>query len=319
MPALAQEVLQELTTRERKLAVCASDDNLSPADRAEILVVLSSDADQLVALHATQALASQPEEAFAEAVKREEALPGLFEYASARFVGTAAIAEAMVENKSCPSKLLAAHVPYLSANTIRALADNLNRVSESSALAEALLQSPSINLENKRTLQELLGPSAPVDQKVMMEVLDEIEPDEVKRVTLLQRLAQMTVSERVQFAIKGGSEARRMLIRDSNKVVQRAVLQSPRLTDQEVAAFAAMTSLTDEILRQIAGNRTFRKDYTVIRNLMNNPKTPIDVTLHMLPQLNALDLKKLTTNKNVADTLRTTAMKLHRTRTSPRT
>jgi hypothetical protein len=123
----------------------------------------------------------------------------------------------------------------------------------------------------------------------------------------------------VQFAIKGGSEARRMLIRDSNKVVQRAVLQSPRLTDQEVAAFAAMTSLTDEILRQIAGNRTFRKDYTVIRNLMNNPKTPIDVTLHMLPQLNALDLKKLTTNKNVADTLRTTAMKLHRTRTSPRT
>ena len=57
------------------------------------------------------------------------------------------------------------------------------------------------------------------------------------------RLAKMSVSERVQFAIKGGSEARRTLIRDSNKVVQRAVLQSPRLTDQEVEAFACMTSL----------------------------------------------------------------------------
>jgi len=124
----------------------------------------------------------------------------------------------------------------------------------------------------------------------------------------------MSVAQRVQFAIKGGSEARRTLIRDTNKVVQRAVLQSPRLTDQEVEAFAAMSSLTDEILRLIAGNRNFRKNYTVVRNLINNPKSPLDVTLHMLPMLNAVDLKRLTTNKNVPETLRTTAMKLQRTR-----
>jgi hypothetical protein len=34
----------------------------------------------------------------------------------------------------------------------------------------------------------------------------------------------------------------------------------------------------------------------------------------MLPILNAVDLKKLTSNKNVPETLRTTAFKLHRTR-----
>jgi hypothetical protein len=118
----------------------------------------------------------------------------------------------------------------------------------------------------------------------------------------------------VQFAIKGGSEARRTLIRDTNKVVQRAVLQSPRLTDQEVEAFASMSSLTDEILRLIAKNRNFRKNYVVVRNLMNNPKTPLDVTLHMLPMLNPLDLKRLCTNKNIPETLRTTANKLQRQR-----
>ena len=101
-------------------------------------------------------------------------------------------------------------------------------------------------------------------------------------------------------------------------LVQRAVLQSPRLTDQEVEAFASMASLTDEILRLIANNRTFRKNYTVVRNLMNNSKTPLDVTLHMLPTLNAIDLKRLTTNKNVPETLRTTAQKLHRTRSMAR-
>jgi len=96
--------------------------------------------------------------------------------------------------------------------------------------------------------------------------------------------------------------------------VQRAVLQSPRLTDQEVEAFASMTSLTDEILRLIATNRNFRKNYTVVRNLMNNPKTPLDVSLHMLPMLNAIDLKRLTMNKNIPETLRSTSIKLQRTR-----
>ena len=92
------------------------------------------------------------------------------------------------------------------------------------------------------------------------------------------------------------------------------MLQSPRLTDQEVEAYASMANLTDEILRLIATNRNFRKNYVVVRNLMNNPKKPLDVTLHMLPVLNAMDLKKLTTNKNVPETLRTTALKLQKTR-----
>jgi len=75
-----------------------------------------------------------------------------------------------------------------------------------------------------------------------------------------------------------------------------------------------LSSLTDEILRAIAKNRNFRKNYVVIRNLMNNPKSPLDVTLHMLPMLNPLDLKRLCTNKNVPETLRTTANKLQRQR-----
>jgi len=118
----------------------------------------------------------------------------------------------------------------------------------------------------------------------------------------------------VQFAVKGGYEARRTLIRDTNKVVQRAVLQSPRLTDQEVEAFASMSNLTDEILRLIAANRVFRKNYVVVRNLINNPKVPLDVSLHLLPMINAVDLKKLTMNKNVPETLRTSATKLQKQR-----
>jgi len=81
-----------------------------------------------------------------------------------------------------------------------------------------------------------------------------------------------------------------------------------------VEAFAAMSNLTDEILRLIGKNRSFRKNYTVVRNLLNNGKAPLDVTLNLLPMLNPLDLKKLTMNKNVPETLRTTAVKLQRQR-----
>jgi hypothetical protein len=200
----------------------------------------------------------------------------------------------------------------LSTVGIQSLLDDLSRISDSLALASALEHSSSVTTDQKNLLHELHGGT--IDEAALAEAAAEAEPDIHRRQTLLQQIAKMNVSQRVQFAVKGGSEARRTLIRDSNKVVQRAVLQSPRLTDQEVEAFAAMANLTDEILRLIAANRVFRKNYTVVRNLINNAKLPLDVSLHLLPMINAVDLKKLTMNKNVPETLRTSAVKLQRQR-----
>jgi hypothetical protein len=247
-----------------------------------------------------------------EALARETALPALFAYAAKNLADKPGIGDAMVRNKVCGPEHLVPVVRSLSTESIQILMEELDRVSESPALAAALEHSPSVTAEQKAQLHELRGTA--IDQGALAEAALEAEPDLAKRQTLLQRLATMTVAQRVQFAIKGGSEARRTLIRDSNKVVQRSVLQSPRLTDQEVEAFASMSSLTDEILRMIAKNRNFRKNYVVIRNLMSNPKTPLDVSLHMLPMLNPLDLKRLCTNKNIPETLRTTANKLQRQR-----
>jgi hypothetical protein len=315
---LSPEVLEDLrhgrATRERKIAVCTGGAHLAPADRAEILAVLAHDADEMVSSRAQDAMLSQPVESFVEALKREQALPALFSYAAKNLADKPGVCDAMVQNKNCPAEQLVPIVRHLSALGIQALMEELDRISASPALASALEHSTSVTVEQKNQLRELHGPGNPIDEAALAEAAAAAEPDIARRQTLIQRLAKMSVAQRVQFAMKGGSEARRTLVRDSNKVVQRAVLQSPRLTDQEVEAFAAMSSLTDEILRLIAGNRVFRKNYSVVRNLINNPKTPLDVSLHMLPMLNAIDLKRLTTNKNVPETLRTTAFKLQRTR-----
>ena len=220
----------------------------------------------------------------------------------------------MLANRNCAGEHLVPLVPFLSAAQVHTLMDELDRVSASHVLAAALEHSPHLTAEQKNTLHELASTAVSDDLKHLADAAAEAEPDVQRRQTLLQQISKMTVAQRVQFAMKGASEVRRTLIRDSNKVVQRSVLQSPRLTEQEVESFAAMANLTDEILRLIAGNRVFRKNYVVVRNLMNNPKCPLDLTLHMLPLLNAVDLKKLANNKNVPETLRTSAAKLIRTR-----
>jgi hypothetical protein len=312
-PEIVEELRRGRATRERKIAVCSTGAHLPAADRAEILAILALDADEAIAERAKEAILALPIEYFVEALQRQEALEPLFDYAARNLAVKPVVCNALIDNKACDGDHLAPAARHFSTSNVQALMEDLERVSESPALAVALVNTTSVTAEQKHLLHELLS-EAHIDEATLAEAAADAEPDAVKRQTLLQRLAKMTVSQRVQFAIKGGSEARRTLIRDSNKVVQRAVLQSPRLTDQEVEGFAAMTSLTDEILRLIANNRNFRKNYTVVRNLLNNPKTPLDVSLHMLPMINAIDLKRLCTNKNIPETLRTTAIKLQRQR-----
>lgn len=316
METLSPEIVEDLrhgrATRERKLAVCSGAAHLSAADRAEILSVLRQDSDELIASRAQDALLTAPPEGFLEAVKRENAVHAVYGYAAHNLANQPGICDALVQNKNCPAEFLVPVVQHLSALATQALFEELDRVTQSPALAAALEHSSTLTLEQRSQLNELRGSG--IDENALAEAAVEAEPDSSRRETLLQQISKMTVAQRVQFAMKGGADARRTLIRDSNKVVQRAVLQSPRLTDQEVEAFASMANLTDEILRLIAGNRVFRKNYVVVKNLLNNGKTPLDVSLKLLPMINGIDLKRLSMNKNIPETLRTSALKLQRTR-----
>jgi hypothetical protein len=313
---LSPEVLEDLrhgrAPRERKIAVCTTGAHLPAPDRAEILCVLAEDPDEVISTRAQEALLSVAPEVVVEAAKRPNASPVFFAYAGKKLPRTPGLPEAMARNTTCPPECLVPLVPYFSPAIVQHLLEELDRVTAHPPLALLLENSAFASPEQKKTLENFR--STAIDEGHLADAAAEAEPDVHKRQTLLQQISRMTVAQRVQYAMKGSSEVRRTLIRDSNKVVQRSVLQSPRLTDQEVEAFASMANLTDEILRLIANNRNFRKNYIVVRNLINNPKTPLDVTMHMLPILNPMDLKKLTMNKNVPETLRTTAVKLQRTR-----
>jgi hypothetical protein len=141
---------------------------------------------------------------------------------------------------------------------------------------------------------------------------------EEDRVSPLHRISQLTVGQRVQVAMKGSKEERYILIRDGSKVVSSAVLESPKLTDQEVEMFASLKNVQESVLRGIAGKRKFMKIYAVVRNLVNNPRCPLDVQLNLLKQLLTNDLKFTSINKNISDTVRKSAMKMYSDRTQRR-
>lgn len=133
--------------------------------------------------------------------------------------------------------------------------------------------------------------------------------EENKRETLLQRIGRMSTAQKIKTALTGNQEERLALIRDSNKVVARAVLQSPKLSDMEIENIASMKNVTEEVLRLISMNRKFMKSYAIMRQLVNNPRTPIDVSLPMLNRLNERDLKGIMLNKNIPEVIRSMAVK----------
>jgi hypothetical protein len=130
---------------------------------------------------------------------------------------------------------------------------------------------------------------------------------EAEQQSILQQLSAMTVPERVKAAMKGSREMRSVLIRDPNKLVALAVLSSPKMTEMEVESIARMGSVGEDVLRTIAQNRAWTKSYAVIMALVKNAKTPLAFSMHLLNRLTEKDLKQLSTNRNVPETLRIAA------------
>lgn len=285
-----------------------------PSDeRVELLAILAADTDAGMAERARNAALAQPLSSFVTALSRSDVDPRFFVYCAANLGEKPEIADAMAKNLNCPSSLLVGAASHLTTEGIQALLDNLAWVEHSPQLVQALHKSTAATAAQREALDDMM--KGELSEKEI-EAATDGEADPVKRKTLTQKLAFMTVVQRLTLALKGGREERMLLIRDPNKLVQKSVLQSPRLTDTEVESFAGMANLSAEVLRTISLNRLFMKNYTIVRNLVFNPKTPLDISLHLFTRLTITDLIKLGANKNVPDTVRSMAQKLVRKRKS---
>jgi hypothetical protein len=133
---------------------------------------------------------------------------------------------------------------------------------------------------------------------------------EERRDSTLQKISKLDIRGRITLAMRGSKEDRSILIRDSTKLVAIAVLESPKISDGEVEKIALQKNVLEAVLRAIPMKRRFAKNYIILRNLVQNPRTPLDLSLGLMKNLLIHDLKNLSGNKEVSDTIRKLALRM---------
>jgi regulator of extracellular matrix RemA (YlzA/DUF370 family) len=152
------------------------------------------------------------------------------------------------------------------------------------------------------------GDAGAVDaDPAVIEAIDAVDSDEDAAIHRL--LTSLPVPDKIKIATLGRREQRSILVRDPNRIVCTAVLASPKLTDTEVENFARMQNVSEEVLRIIGTSRAWTKKYSVIANLVKNPRTPTGVSLPLMLRLVERDLKALSVDRNVPESVRLGARK----------
>ncbi len=145
---------------------------------------------------------------------------------------------------------------------------------------------------------------------LLQESEDAQPADAEKHRSMEQIISSLSVGQKIKLAYLGNAEARRILIRERNKMVSGAVVKSGRMNEREVENAAGNRNLDTEVIREMSRNRDYMRKYSVKRALANNPKTPVSVATGLLKFMQFKDLKDLSTNKNISSVIQTQAKRL---------
>jgi hypothetical protein len=126
-----------------------------------------------------------------------------------------------------------------------------------------------------------------------------------KFLPLYAQIAQMTISQKIRRATLGNGAERMLLVRDSNRLVATAAATSPLMNESEAARIASSRNVIEDVLRIIAQNRDFTRNYQVKLNLVGNPRTPFSFSARLIPLLRDNDLRSLSKSKNVPSAIST--------------
>jgi hypothetical protein len=133
---------------------------------------------------------------------------------------------------------------------------------------------------------------------------------EKKKLNVQQIIQRMTPAQKIKLALSGAKEARGILIREPSKVIALSVLANPRITIGEVEFFAKSSNLSEDVIRKIGSNAEWIRKNSVISALVNNPKTPVGISLPFVNRMTDRDLSILEKSRSIPEAVRTAARNL---------
>jgi len=317
---------------------------LKPEDLVDLLLHLTRDAEDDVRQAADATLLGMPAEALSPLARDRQTPSNVLAWLLANRPEKE-LREAALQNTSLADDAIEAQIQALPAELAELVVINQVRLLRRTTLLEGPESNPHLNSDQRRRLRELresfhIGeaaalpplavvapaePTAPAipgptieepppatEAEALQRYLTQEEQGEAPKVNVVQRVFRLNTAQKVILALKGTREERSVLIRDPNRIVATAVLGSPRLTDAEVEAIASMRNVQDEILRVVGTHKEWTKRYSVISNLVKNPRTPLAVSLQLVARLNPRDMKSLTVDRNVSEVVRRQAQRFVR-------
>ena len=170
---------------------------------------------------------------------------------------------------------------------------------------EALLSNPSLGEEDRALLTAAEAALPEEDKEV---------PEDEEGLTISQRIQRMNIGQKIKTGMKGDKEARTILIKDTNRDVYKAVLKNPGLKENEIEMLTKNTGTNVEILRAIASNREWVANRNILKGLVMNPKTPVNLTIRFLTRMSKKDLEFIGKSRSLPVALRNNAKRMTSTK-----
>lgn len=243
--------------------------------------------------------------------------------------------EAIVRRRDVPRSVLVHLAQKVHVDLQEILLLRQDAILEEPAILDALAANPLVSIYSQRRIAEyrthLLPqrvarlalaaiqdlPEEHVDDEIVVKAVDaaltlpaEGEVDEKTGLSEGQ-IRLLPVPIRVRLTRNASRTLRQLLIRDSNAQVAVGVLQYNSIPDSELEGIARNRSVCEEVLDYIAKRREWMGKYPIIKALVVNPKTPVAVSMRILPRLSVRDLREVGRDRNIPDAVRSNALRLY--------
>lgn len=317
---------------------------LPPGDLARLQVHLLGDATPEIAQEARASLDRLQTGEMIDLLDDEGCAAEVLDHFAERAVREESLAEKIVFHQAVSEDALVRLATDGKSQIVELIMTNQQRLLASPTLIDRLMNNPTLRPDQRGRLIDMLSRFVPgedgkapltegVDDPAAQEALAQtaklldvdvgelfaaseiVDAEEFEQhedpavVDAYRHILTLNTAQKAILAMKGGREERRILIRDSNKVVSLSVLRNARMNEQEVETIATMRNVNDEVLRTIGTNRDWVKNYTILSALIHNPRTPPGISTNFVSRLMTHDLKKLKRDRNVPEVVRKMAKK----------
>jgi hypothetical protein len=304
---------------------------LPPEQLIPIQVSLTLGADMEVATRAAESLKAV-DARLAQSYLSRDAGPDVLAF-FAGYVTHSLVVETILRRRDVPRLLLVDLARRLPPDLQEILLLRQDAIVEAPEILDALAENPDLSSYSQRRIDEYRQHLLPRERSVrpdLGQIEEEIDDEElaaeveaarvlpesgevdVEKTKLSEgQIRTLSIPARLKLTRGAPRSLRSILLRDSNSLVAVSVIQNNSLSDQEIEQTASNRAIIEEVLEAIARNRQWSAKYNICKALVQNPRTYLPTALRLMTKMSVRDLRDLSRDRNVADAIRSTALRLY--------